>query len=118
WLARTALQPIVSRATARTPPPTAARVAMSILGNIVVIVRISDSRISAPTTRLANALSQGGLAHGPSTSRSLHSISRNAVVSGSRMPHNAWTASVITPSGAPGINTTALAERISRLKTV
>ncbi len=80
----------------------------------MVTVRISESRISIPTITLATALSHGGFVHGPSTSRSLQSMSRNSVVIGSTIPHSACTASVITPSGAPGMSTIPAAATIKR----
>ena len=59
----------------------------------VVAIRISDSRISVATIVLAMTLSQPGLRHGPRTSRSLHSNTRNTVALGSSTPASACTAS-------------------------
>jgi hypothetical protein len=78
-----------------------------IFGKTVVAIRISDSSTSVATITLASTLSQPGLRHGPSTSRSLHSSSRKTVALGSSTPASACTAVVITPSGAWGISTIA-----------
>src|SRR5437588_11401461 len=110
---RRAARPASARTTASTAPPAVASAVTSTPGTSVVTVRITDSRISTPTTTLENAFSHGGLTHGPRTSRSLQSINRNSVVIGSRIPHRAWTASVMTPRGALGISTTPAATRIS-----
>ena len=53
-----------------------------------------------------------GLRHGPSTSGSLQSSSRKTLALGSSTPARAWTDSVITPSGAPGISTMPAAAAI------
>ena len=57
----------------------------------------------------ATALSHGRFTHGPSTSRSLHSKTRNTAADGSSTPASACTPSVISPSGAPGMSTTVAA---------
>ena len=49
--------------------------------------------------------------HGPSTSRSLHSSSRNTVAEGSSTPARVCTPSVIRPSGEPGIRTMVAATK-------
>jgi hypothetical protein len=59
--------------------------------------------------KLARTFSQRGFIHGPSTSGSLHSSSRNTLALGSRMPARAWTAVVSRPRGVPGIRTIAAA---------
>ena len=71
----------------------------------MLAIRISDSSTSTPMITLAIAFSHGALHHGPSTSRSLHSSSRNTVALGSSTPASACTEVVIRPSGAPGIST-------------
>ncbi len=72
----------------------------STLGNIVLAIRISESSTSTPMITLATAFSHGGFDHGPSTSRSLQSSSRNTVALGSSTPASACTEVVIRPSGA------------------
>ena len=62
---------------------------------------------------MASTFSQRGFTHGPSTSRSLQSSSRNALALGSSTPARAWTAVVIRPSGAPGMSTMAAATATS-----
>ncbi len=74
-------------------------------GNIVLAIRIRESSTNTPTITLAIAFSHGELHHGPSTSRSLHSSSRNTVALGSSTPASACTEVVIRPSGACGIST-------------
>ena len=81
-----------------------------------MVIRISESSTSTDTITLATAFSHGRLRHGPSTSGSLHSSSRNTLADGSSTPASAWTASVITPSGAPGISTIAAAPAIMPAK--
>ena len=57
----------------------------------------------------ARALSHLELTQGPRTSRSLHKSSRKTLALGSSSPARAWTLVVISPSGAPGISTSAAA---------
>ena len=75
----------------------------------VVVIRIADSIRSAPTITDETAFSQVLLTHGPSTARSLHSSTANTVALGSMIPASAWTAVVISPSGARGMSTIAAA---------
>ena len=82
----------------------------------MLAIRISDSSISTPTITLATTFSQGGLTHGPSTSRSLQSSSRKTVALGKSTPASACTEVVISPSGAPGINTMPAAARTINVK--
>jgi len=86
------------------------------LGNTVVAMRINDSSTSTATITVASAFSHVRLRHGPSTSRSLHSSSKNTLADGRSTPASACTASVITPRGAPGISTIAAAPAISPAK--
>ena len=53
------------------------------------------------------------LTHGPSTAWSVHSSSRYTVALGSSTPARAWTPSVSSPSGEPGISTIVAAPAIS-----
>jgi hypothetical protein len=101
-------------AAAASPIASAAkRISVSVVtstcGNRVVAVRIAERITSTPTIAVVIALSQPGFVHGPSTALSLHSSSRNTAADGSSTPASAWTAVVIVPSGAPGINTLAIA---------
>ena len=74
-------------------------------GNMVAAMRVPDSMSSAAMMTVATTFSQPRLTQGPRTSRSLHSSRRNTLALGSSRPARAWTASVTTPSGAPGIST-------------
>ena len=74
-------------------------------GKTVVAIKMSDSTSRTETITVATALSQGRLTQGPSTALSLHSRTRKTVALGSRTPASAWTAVVMTPSGAPGMRT-------------
>ncbi len=78
-------------------------------GNTVVAIRIPDNSSSTPTMSPATQFSQGRFTHGPNTSGSLHSSSRNTLALGSSSPARACTAVVINPSGAPGMSTIAAA---------
>src|SRR5271165_1279366 len=74
-------------------------------GNSVVTTRVPDSISSVPMITDAVIFSQRAFIHGPSTSGSLHSSSRNTLALGSRTPARACTAVVSNPSGASGIST-------------
>jgi hypothetical protein len=83
---------------------------MSMCGNAVVMTSTAESMKSKPTMTVASAFSQGRFTQGPSTARSLQSSSRKMLALGSSTPASAWTATVMTPSGAPGMSTIAPAE--------
>ncbi len=70
-------------------------------GNIVLAIRISESSTSTATITLAIAFNHGGFDHGPNTSRSLQSNSRNTVALGSNTPASACTDVVISRAGRP-----------------
>ena len=63
-------------------------------------------------TAPVKAFSQRPFTHGPSTALSLQSSSRNTVALGSSTPASVCTASVSSPSGAPGVSTIAAATAI------
>ncbi len=73
----------------------------------------TDSVISTEITAPVNALVFAVLTQGPSTARSLQSMSRNTVAAGSSTPARTWTPSVISPSGEPGRSTMTAAPPIS-----
>ena len=73
------------------------------------------ARLATITT--ATALSQRALTHGPRAAWSLASSRTMIDVLGSISPHIAWTASVMSPRGAPGDSATAAARTISPPKT-
>src|SRR5437868_13006470 len=93
----------------RTTAAVAARATSSTVtstdGKTVEMTRTTDSTSSALTMTLATALSHGRLTQGPRTAWSLHSMSANTVALGSMIPASAWTAVVISPSGAYGMST-------------
>ena len=76
-------------------------------------ISVPDSMSSVAMMTVATAFSQPGLTHGPRTSGSLHSCSRNTLALGSSSPARACTASVIRPSGACGMSTIAAAAAAS-----
>src|SRR5262249_47254274 len=94
------------------PEPTASATASQITTaaadtpeNSVVITSVPESTSSNPMITAATMFSQRAFVHGPSTSGSLQSSSRNRLALGSRTPASACTAVVNRPSGAPGSST-------------
>src|SRR5215469_2865425 len=94
-----------TRPTASQPTTAAALTPV----NSVVTTSVPDSKSRTPTITPATTLSHRVLVHGPSTSGSLHSNSRNTLALGSSTLASACTAVVSNPSGAPGISTIAAA---------
>ena len=78
----------------------------------MVTTSVPDSASSTPMMTLARTFSQRRFIHGPSTSASLHSSSRNTDADGSSTPASACTAVVSRPSGVPGISTMPAATAI------
>jgi hypothetical protein len=110
----------VSRSQVPTPAPAAANAIASEIatvaelndGNSVVITRVPDSTSSTEMISPASMFSQRRFVHGPSTSRSLHSSSKNTLALGSSTPASACTAVVSRPSGVPGMSTIPAATKI------
>src|ERR1700722_15732953 len=103
----------MSTATAAQAPMIAKIAAAVIAGNITEAVSTTDSVISTAITAPVNALVFAELTQGPSTARSLQSMSRNPVAAGSSTPARTWTPSVISPSGEPGRRTMTAATQIN-----
>src|SRR5262249_17914653 len=106
------------KAPAPTPTaPATARIVVTVAEDTepksTEAIKIAESTTRTPTTVAPSALVSLPLTQGPSTSRSLHSISRNTVALGSSTPASTCTPTVKSPSGEPGISTTAAATPIS-----
>ncbi len=76
-------------------------------GNSTEQVKMTDRQTSTATTAAVNMLVLRPLAQRPSTSRSMHSISRNTLADVSGTPAKTCTPSVSRPSADPGMSTTA-----------
>src|SRR5262249_6812802 len=81
--------PAVTSAATSTIESTTVSAPTSIAGSSVVTTRMNDNSSKMLTITVATMLSHIGLTHGPSTSRSLHSNTRNTVALGSRTPASA-----------------------------
>ena len=80
-----------ARPAIRKPDSHSAVAAGLMCVNSVVATSVPDSITRTLTMTAASTFSQGGLTHGPSTSGSLQSSSRNTLALGSSTPASACT---------------------------
>jgi hypothetical protein len=98
----------IAAISARTDPHASIdRITVSLVesGNSTDAVKITDSITRTAITAPVNRFKPRVLAHGPTTSLSLHKSSRKTVALGSRTPARVCTALVRRSSGAFGVNT-------------